>query len=265
VNNNAFLNNRFLRTGVMPLLALALISGLPIAVLAQTNPNEYDEEKKVLYKKENSFGINIHTNGFGGNLRFSRHLTGYKKRTYEFELVSFKHPKEIKSVNPYYDNAKSYIYGKLNSVLLLRSSIGLQKTIYSKAERGGVEVRLNTAAGVTLGFAKPVYLEIGYPEGVIPYEFVKEEPYNPDKHFVDNIYGRAPFTKGFDKLKLHPGGYAKIGVLFEYGAYDDDVKALEIGAAIDAFPEKIRIMAKTTNSQAYVTFYISLIYGRKKN
>lgn len=232
---------------------------------AQTNPFEYQEEKPPLLKNEFSFGLNIHTSGWGINVRRSKNITGYKKRVLEAEIVNMKHPKEVRSVNPYFDNAKSFFYGKMNTMTVIRAAIGQQKVLFSKAEKGGVEVRLHYTGGLSLALAKPVYLNILYPDtGLVEglYNVVVEK-YDPDRHYVDNIYGRAPFTEGLDEIKPYPGAYGKLGISFEYGTYSDDIKCIETGITIDAYSRKIPIMARTENKQFFVNFYINLLYGRK--
>jgi hypothetical protein len=248
---------------IFKFLILILFLFLWNTLSAQDNPNEYVEEKPPLMKDEFSFGLNFHSSGWGFDFRRGKHITGFKKRMFEAEIVNMKHPKEIRSVNPYFDNAKSFFYGKMNTFTVIRAAIGQQQVLFSKAERGGVEVRLNYTAGLSLGLAKPVYLNILYPtliEG--EYEVVVEK-YDPNKHFVDNIYGRAPFTEGFSEIKPYPGGYAKFGVSFEYGTMADDVKAIEAGVTIDVYGKEIPIMAFTENQQFFLNFYINLLYGRK--
>src|SRR5205085_7126638 len=125
----------------------------------QTNPNEYQEEKPILLRHEMSFGIHLHTNGWGIEVKRGRNITGFKKLMFEAQFVSMKHPKEVKQINPYFENSKSYIYGKLNTFNILRASVGQRNTLYSKADRTGVEVRLIYLAGLSLGITKPIYLE----------------------------------------------------------------------------------------------------------
>lgn len=248
---------------VKNLLFSAFFCLLPFAILAQENPFEYEEEKPPLLKNEFSFGVNVHTSGWGFDFRKGKNLTAYKKRMWEAEIVNMKHPKEVRSVNPYFDNAKSFFYGKLNSMIALRAGIGQQQVIFSKAERSGVEVRFNYTAGLSLGLAKPVYLNILYPtafEG--EYEVIVEK-YDPERHYVDNIYGRAPFTEGISETRIYPGGYAKVGVSFDYGTMHDDVKSIETGITLDAYGKKVPIMAETNNNQFFFNFYINILYGRK--
>lgn len=230
----------------------------------QINPNEYQEVKPVLLRQEMSFGLHLHTSGFGIEFKRGRNITGYRKVIFEAQLVSMKHPKEVKQINPYFENSKSYIYGKLNTFNIIRAGVGQRNTLYSKADRTGVEVRFIYLAGLSLGITKPVYLEILSEEPPNSGRFdIVTERYDPEKHFIDNIYGRAPFTYGLDEINFHPGGFAKIGFNFEYAPFHEDIKSIEVGAVFDAYPKKIPIMATKENKQFFLSFFITFIYGRK--
>lgn len=226
------------------------------------NANIYDETK-LLYRNEMTGGFLIHSQGFGINVRRGKHVTGYSKRILEFEFVNMRHPKEVKTVNPSFDNSKGFYYGKLNSFLLLRPGIGLQKVIYTKPEKSGVEIRTVSVIGASLGFAKPVYLEILNKTPLDNVYDLTTERYDPSKHFIDDIYGRAPYLRGFGEMKLYPGGYAKFGLNFEYASLDEDVKSIETGIIVDAYPKVVPIMATQKNQQVFVTLYLSFLYGRK--
>ena len=213
----------------------------------------------VLYRNEIHGGPLIHTNGWGATFRKGIHVTGTRKRFLEFDYVNMKHPKEIRSVNPYYKDARGYIYGKQNAFSILRSGVGFQNTLNGKDQRKGVEVRYHYFIGPSVGFIKPIYLEII--RNNIP---ISTEKYDPQKHHIDNIYGKAPFSRGIDELKLQPGLYGKFGLSFEYSAYDDYVRAIETGFTIDAYSKRVPIMALTENNQFFFNFYISIVYGKKE-
>lgn len=228
-----------------------------------------DDDAGVQYKKVLTFGIMAHSNGFGANFRRGKHITGYKKRIYEIEFVNMKHPKEYKVYNPSRENAKGYIFGKLNSVFILRPSIGSQRVITRKADEGGVELRINYFIGVSLAFLKPVYLEITYkrPDGT---EEIKTEKYNPEEHSTYNIYGKAHPLKGIEQTKILPGGVAKFGLSFEYGKSPKKVRSLETGLTLDVYYKNVPIMANfessdypDPNNMFFLSFYLSINYGKR--
>jgi hypothetical protein len=243
-------------------ILLFLLSLSSTLVWAQNNPFEYVEEKPPLMKNEFSLGITLHTSGWGGIFRRAKNITVNKKRFYEIEVVGMKNPKEIRSVNPYFDNAKSFYYGKLNTLTVLRFGLGKQHVLFSKAEKGGVEVRLNYSGGFSLGLAKPVYLNILHEVG--PGEYLVEvEKYDPGVHRVDSIYGRASFLEGFGEIKPYPGGYGKLGLTFEYGTHTTNIKCIEAGMCIDLYGKEVPVMAYIDNNQQFLNFYIHLVFGRK--
>lgn len=251
------------------LYIFSLLFCIPSLGIAQisSNPNEYKEDKPLLYKHEYNIGFMPHTSGWGFNFKRQWHLTGYKKRMMEYDFTVMKHPKEVRSLNPYFENTKSFIYGKLNYVMVLRGGYGFQKVLFGKADRGAVEVRMVYSGGASLGLAKPIYLEIlkQDPNGS-PFEyFTQTEKYNPEVHQLSDIFGRSSFFKGFSEIRFHPGLYVKLGLVFEYSPVDDDVKAIETGIVAEGFPDDIEIMAFNKANPGFVNFYLNFIFGKKWN
>jgi len=225
----------------------------------------------ILYEFERTVGFVVHSSGFGINYRSGKHITGYRKRIFELELGNVKHPKEYKTYNPNIDGSKGYIYGKMNALLVLRPSIGIQNVITSKTDMGGVELRYILMAGGSLGLLKPVYLDIRKEilnTGL--YEIVVEK-YDPLVHSTYNIIGKAPFIKGVDKIGLIPGGFAKFGLSAEYGKEATGIKTLEVGMFIDLFHKVVPIMAEiktiskdyNENNMLFFSFYLSVNFGKK--
>lgn len=222
------------------------------------------EDLNVMYRQEASFGIFGHTAaGFGIAYRRGLMMNVSRKRMWELEAQNFKHPKEVKSVNPYYENAKGFVYGKLNSVLLIRSGVGLQNQIYSKSDKKSVEIRYSYFLGVTLGLAKPVYLEIITPTNDPLINLVSTEKFDPQTHVPENIYGKAPYFHGIEGTKIYPAAYAKLALSFEYADRYNGLKAIETGVVVDVYPKAIPMMAFNKKQQAYVTAYLKIIWGKK--
>ena len=117
------LNFRFI---LLPLIILISVisKGQQISLSDTIN-----KDTKVLLRKEQSGFLMIHTSGFGLGYHNGKHMTGYKKRMFEIELTGIKDPKEIRTTNQLFQNAKSYVFGKENSFFILRGGIGIQKII----------------------------------------------------------------------------------------------------------------------------------------
>ncbi len=228
----------------------------------QTNENLY-EEAGLLYRNEANGGVIINSHGFGLNYRRCKHVTARRKGVWEFDLVNYKHPKEVKVTNPFYDNAKGYYYGKQNSFFILRSGIGIQNVIYTKPEKNGVEIRYVAFIGASIGLAKPVYLEILYDNPVPGTKIVMTEKYDPTIHFPDNIYGRAPFLRGLSEIGIRPGGYAKVGFNFEYGPLNEEIRFVEVGFITDIYITPVKIMATEREQMILLSLYLQFSMGRK--
>jgi len=234
---------------------------------AQDSLRSSGEETQLLFRNEAEGGISIHSAGLGISFKRGWHKTGYRKKMLDLDLVSLRHPKQYKQPNPYYPDSRPFFFGKLNYVYMLRAGYGMQNVIFSKAERSGVEVRLNYYAGANLGMTKPVYLEVlldsQYDSLFKVVEVRKYDPEDPLQQSVENIYGPGPYFQGFDQLKFHPGVYAKLALSFEYSVWQQKVTALETGVTVDYFPKAIPIMAYNKNENLYVNFFITLLWGAK--
>ncbi|MCD4772835.1 MAG: hypothetical protein K8R41_05565 [Bacteroidales bacterium] len=220
----------------------------------------------VIYSKELSGAVIAHNLGFGIQYRRSNNITVFKKRFFEFEFVSMKSPKQIRIINPYFYNSKSYVYGKLNSVFFLRGGYGFQHLLNRKPYWGGIEVRYFYSGGASIGIAKPIYLYILNFLSTNYYEYeILTEKYNPDEYFYENIYGRAPFTKGLDEIKFYPGIYLKTGINFEFGVFKSKKTAIEVGSIVEFLPIGVPIMAYIDSQNLFITVYISFSIGKRYN
>jgi hypothetical protein len=231
-----------------------------IGIISAYAQGELDKQQKVFFRNERSFGISLNTDGLGFGYRGAKRIDFRNKRFYEIEAGSLKHPKEYKMSNPY-TTGGNFVYGKLNSTFYLRGGLGHQHELYKKADLGGVAIRYFYSAGPVLAIYKPVYYRIMYPVSVNEV-VIREEKFDYSKAIQPvNIYGRAPFTKGFSEMKVMPGIYVKGGFTFEYSKEDKVIHAIEVGAQINAFPKEIPIMATTTNKAVFFSFFVSYRFG----
>lgn len=241
-------------------MLLLLITSAP--VLAQQTI--YDEAR-ILYRKELLGGIIVHGDGWGLLFQHVKHRTSRDRRVLGIDIVGMRHPKEVKSFNPYYEESRGYFYGKANTMMVLRPTFGGKHQIADKIRKTGVEVNTVWGIGPSLALLKPVYLQIGKPDN-FPYETVVIERYDPNLHGVHNIYGRATWFRGVGELRPYPGVHGRFGFNFEHSGQASGVKALEIGATLDAYPEKLPIMAAlegVENKRFFLQFYFALQFGKK--
>jgi len=219
---------------------------------------------KVILKKEMMGGGTIQTAGLGVLFRKGYNTTAFKKNLWELEFVGIRSWKQVRInfYGAYYSNANSYVYGKLNKVYVLRAGLGQQYLISRKPYWGGVELRIAYYGGLSLGMGKPIYL---YIINQNDYNSINSEKYDPDKHFIDNIYGRAPFLDGVTETKFHPGVYIKAGLDFYFGQYNTSIKSMEIGFVLDGYVIPIPIMAFTDEHYGFLNLYLSVTFGKRYN
>lgn len=247
-----------MRSLLLPLLFLPLGQ----ALFAQQGI--YDETR-VPFRREIYGGIMVHGDGWGLNFYYAKHRNAIDRTLYGLEVVGMKHPKEVKSFNPYYEDARGYFYGKSNSLMILRPTYGRKWQITDKIRRTGAEVNLLWGIGPSIGLLKPVYLQIGKPDR-IPYENIAVERYDPAIHDVQNIYGRATWFNGVGEIKPYIGGFARAALSFEYSGETTGLKGLEVGATMDVYQKTVPIMAElegVRNKQLYFEFYLALQFGKK--
>lgn len=221
------------------------------------------EDKGILYRNARSFGLVVHSAGWGGEFRRYKNKTGYKKRIIGFDIVGMHNPKEEKIKNSAYSNSKGFVYGKMNALTVIRPEYGFEKIIYGKEIPSALQISYLLTFGPNFTFAKPVYLEIINKGSSPGQDQITVEQYNPEKHTVYQIYGKAPFAAGLDKLKIYPGGFLKTGFNFDYSSTDDGIRSLETGIIVDAYPQPVTLMAFQKKKYYFFNVYVALSIGRK--
>jgi hypothetical protein len=218
---------------------------------------------RVLLRREFAGGLLLHSRGWGFHFRMGRNINAFKTFLWEVDVVSMKSPKQIRTINPYFNNAKSYVYGKLNHVYVLRGGFGFKRLLNRKPYWGGLELRFIYFGGLSIALAKPVYLYILNFSAEFDDYSIDIEKYDSKQHGLDNIYGRAPFTHGIENTRIHPGLYAKLGLNFEFGDYNSSIKAVEVGAILDYYPFPVAIMANNPEQSFFLTFYLGFSFGKR--
>jgi hypothetical protein len=219
---------------------------------------ELDTQRKIFYRNERSIGILLNSNGLGANFRYGKWVNNLNKLIWEVDLVTIKHPKEVKY--PFvslYSNNRSFIYGKMNTVIDLRTMIGYQHEIFQKFDKGGISIRYFYSGGPSFAIYKPIYYDIWINSTQIAsrkFDLANADP--------SAFTGKSSFFKGMNEVKAVPGISLKSGLGFEFSNIDEIIHALEVGAVIDLYPLKVPIMATHTNNQFFFSFFVSYRFGR---
>jgi len=220
---------------------------------------ELDEQQKIFFRNEKSFAILLNTDGFGLSYREARRINYLNKRIYEIELGTLKHPREYKQSNLF--SQGTFVFGKLNTSVYLRGSIGHQHELFEKADLGGIAVRYFISAGPALALYKPIYYKVLHPISTNFEYQIREEKFDPQIHDPSLIYSKASFFKGFDETKALPGLFVKGGFNFEYSKEDKVIHAIEVGASLSGYTQKIPIMATSDNKALFFSLFASYRFG----
>ncbi len=241
------------KTLIHLILATTLLSLLTFAARAQ---GEIDEQETIVLRNERTYGLTLNSNGAGFGFRFAKRIDGYKKRLYTAEFNTIKHPKEIKVI-PYYNSTSRFVYGKENFAFNLKGGWGFQKEVYSKHDKGGLSIRYFYTVGPTISVLKPIYYEVYN----LTAETTNHEKFNENISMYE-IIGKSSFIRGMDEISFVPGASFKLGTTFEYSKRDDVFSALEAGVVVEAYMNKIRIMASNDNQQFFLNLFISYRFGK---
>jgi hypothetical protein len=226
----------------------------------------------IIYNRETTFNLKVTTNrGFAPGMEFGRLRTYYRTTYYHVSLGELKHPKEQRqSADPSVSRSfRPFIYGKQNNFFVARGGWGLKRYYSEKARVKGVAVGVSYAFGPSLGVLKPYYLALRRQEASSPGQSrITHEQYSDANAdiFLDQtrILGASPFTRGFGDLSFVPGGNASIAFHMDWGAFDEFVKAFEIGFMVDAFARKVPILISDENSPLFLNFFLNLQLGKRR-
>lgn len=246
------------------ILCWMLLSSLTMLAQSATKPL-----MGIVYKRETAYNLKITTNrGLILGVEKGKLRTYDLTTFYHLSLGEIHHPKEVRQSAPPQTRYRSFVYGKQNSLFALRTGWGKKKYFSEKAKVKGVAVGMSYSLGPTLGLLKPYYLAITRfnPDNPLNYSirFEKYTENNADV-FLSNsrILGAAPFTKGLSEIGLLPGANASLAFQLDWGAFDQRVRALQIGVMLDAFPKNVPILVGERNAPLFLNFFANLQFGKR--
>lgn len=221
-----------------------------------------EEEGTLVFRRQRGLGLQLRTNGYGAFYELGRRRSPRYATTYSLEITEIKHPKEekIDGVQNIFSN--SFIYGKINNFYQVKLGFGQQYIFGQKGNKNGVAVIGMVQGGIDAGLLKPYYLHVQDASG-------KEKTinyYQDSSTFINPqvIYGGGGIGKGWNAVRFKPGLYLKTALRFDFGRYNETIQALEIGMSLEAFAQKIEIMAFNDPKRLFYQGHIAFVFGSRK-
>lgn len=221
-----------------------------------------EEEGVIAFKKHFAFGIKLITDGYGIFFEKGYSKSPKKATLFQLEIAERKHQKEEKQSNPNPGVSSSpIIYSKVNFFYPVKLGVQKQFLLGNKSNKNGVSITGNIGGGLSLGLLRPYEVEV---DKNGQRTFVRYD--SEDSLLFRNgpYYGGPGFSKGWNHLKFTPGLYAKSGLRFDYGRYNDLVAAIEVGLAAEFYTKKIPQMLDNKQKQLFFSAYFTVMFGKRK-
>lgn len=260
-------------------LSLFLVSPLMAQQVLDLGKNNYDDKKGLVYLQENTFEIDLYTNGAALGLNFGDIETYYKTKFWHVSLGELKHYRQTRQSNllqggGFGGNFRSFVFGKENNFYVIRGGYGEKKYFSEKARTKGVAVGYSYEGGPSLGLLKPYYLILRYVTERPGSQNYRSEKYTEENALrflaYENIFGADSFLKGISEVKLRPGLHGRASLHFDWGALDEFVKAIELGVLADVYFQEVPIMVESEytpgikNQPIFVNLFMSIQFGKRK-
>ena len=220
-----------------------------------------EEEGVLVYKKQNIFGVQLRTNGYGFFYEIGRMKSQRNTSIYSIGFSEIKHRKEDKSPNTGFVFGNPYVYGKINNFYQLQLGFGQQHILGQKGNKNGVAVSMLYSCGLSLGLLRPYYIDVEDNGNSRSIKYTQQD----SALFVDGpIFGGSGIGKGWGELKIKPGAFARTALRFDYGRFNEVVSGIEVGLSVEFYSSKIPILLFQDDKQLYFQGHIAILFGRRK-
>ena len=241
-----------------------------------------EEEGVISYHQQSAFGIKLASDGYGAFFEMGKAKSVKKSLLFQIELTERKHPKEEKQSNVNIPSAP-FVFGKINYLYPLKLGVQQQFLLGNKTNRNGISVTGNIGGGVSLALLRPYNLEVNDMDKggrkFIRYESSDSSLYSSSgrsTHIADSLLftnssllgfmqvSGGGFTKGWNQIKVTPGIYTKASLRFDYGKYNEQLSALEVGLMAEMYSKAIPQLVYTKPSQYFISVYVAILFGKRK-
>lgn len=220
-----------------------------------------EEEGILTYRRQNIFAFQLRTNGYGMYFEHGRSKSPRLTNLYLVELSETKHPKEEKEPSGDGFLSSTFVYGKANNFYQAKLGFGQQYILGQKGNKNGIAVMAVYQGGLSLGLLRPYYVlgVVGNKEKDIKYESADSIDF-----LTGQILGASGLSKGWDELEVNPGAFVKTSLRFDFGRFNETVKAVEIGMSLEAYSKEILQLARVEKKRLFFQGHVAILFGRRK-
>lgn len=223
------------------------------------------------YKDELSLGLNLHTNGVGGHLRYATNKKGTQQDIWLLQVRSLQHEKEIKQqrkgttfreLGPF----KPYHFGKVNSILNLQLGYGKEQLLLPSIINENISIYGSLVGGASIILQKPVYLNLIHTDVAGNY-FVQSEKYSAQNEtlFLNNsrILGADKWGKGLGEARIIPGLFLEPSLVFVPAKNKAFIQKIYIGGNVAWHLRSVEIMALRKSLPVQASFFVGIGFGKR--
>ncbi|MBL7702215.1 MAG: hypothetical protein JNM14_08190 [Ferruginibacter sp.] len=226
-----------------------------------------EEEGVIAYRKHFAFGIKLISDGYGISFEKGYSKSVRKATLFQLEIAERKHQKEQKQTRTSTGiggilQSSPFIYGKINYFYPVKLGVQKQFLLGNKSNKNGVSITANIGGGLALGLLRPYELEVEKNGETVYIRYDSEDSLlfkTPSA-----IQGGPSLGRGWNHLKFTPGLYVKPGLRFDFGRYNDLVKAIEVGLAAEFYSKKIPQVFDNKQKQFFFSAYFAVLIGKRK-
>jgi len=222
-----------------------------------------EEEGILVYSVQSVWGFQLRTTGYGAFYEKAKKTSQRNANIYSIEFNEIKHPKEDKLPNGTggFSFGTPYVYGKINNFYQFQFGFGRQRILGQKGNKNGVALGWIYKGGLSLGLLRPYYIQVDDNGATKTIRYSEET----DSLFKFGfILGSGGLGKGWSELKIKPGVFARTGLRFDFGRYNEIVSAVEIGVSAEFFSSNVPIMLYQKEKQFFYQGHIAVMFGHRK-
>lgn len=214
-----------------------------------------------LQRNYKTIGVGLHTNGWGAEFNYFSSNLGIIDG-FTFSYHNYNHIAERKANTETITNTKM-VLNKINNLYFFRPGVLKSYSLGTRKDRSNIGVNAIIGGGPSIGIFKPIFIEYSGSDSQIVN--LQEVRYNPRIHNPNQIFDRSSFLTGLSESNVRLGLWAKAGLRFDWGSYESNFKAIEIGINANYIPASENLIYSYPNQNIYANMYLTLHFGSLTN